>query len=162
MKDREIMNTIPAVTDPISVAQRLVQLTRDSGESYVSKRKIMKLTFYCYAWFLVATENKKSLFEDKPQAWALGPVVPSAYYNWERIISVNNSDEINFHTNVDVDVLIRKVYSIYKELTPEAIVELTHTEVPWIYARKELPLGVKSFQDLSNDVIYDFYSVFLE
>src|SRR5438132_9115459 len=39
--------------------------------------KLQKLVYYCQAWSLVWDE--KSLFPEKIQAWANGPVVPDLY-----------------------------------------------------------------------------------
>lgn len=39
--------------------------------------KLQKLVYYCQAWSLVWTESP--LFDDRIEAWANGPVVPSLY-----------------------------------------------------------------------------------
>jgi uncharacterized phage-associated protein len=60
-----------------AVANRFLELAAHAGKS-LTPLQLIKLTYLAYAWNLELTG--KRLFEEQPQAWQYGPVIPSLYH----------------------------------------------------------------------------------
>lgn len=148
---------LPVVSSYEEVAKYLIFLSKQDTTSAVSQTKIQKLAYYCYSWFLVMTENKERLFEERPQAWVFGPVIEPLYDNWD-VISLSVDD--NYATSIEVSLrnFIELVHAKYDVLDKYELVELTHQERPWISARDGLNVFEASHSELSDEEIYAFYS----
>ena len=133
----------------------------------VSPLKMQKLVYYAYSWTLV--KNKERLFEEKIQAWPSGPVVPSLYkelkgYGSAPIgsdyLGVKNEKELEpvfSKFSDEVKATLDKVYEDYMTKTAFELVALTHSENPWIEARKGLSPTESSNKIISDDSIIQQY-----
>lgn len=145
-------------TDIRTVARSLIGLSKKGNPNDFSKTKIFKLSYYCYAWYLVASDKKSRLFDEKIEAWAYGPGMDYLYDNWESIL--NDTDPIILRD--EVEELIQEVYKTYGGLSKHEISELSHSERPWIEARKNLPPNEPSKEAISDDTIYTYYTELYE
>lgn len=104
----------------------------------VSTWKLQKLCFYAQAWALAWHDNEP-LFNEDFEAWANGPVC-RALYNEHRGMYMIQEDQLS---GGDIKNLsesqvedIDAVLEFYGEKEPYWLREQTHSEEPWINARK--------------------------
>lgn len=125
----------------------------------VTDKKLQKLMYFAYAWYLVffnesANKIENRLFDEHFEAWVHGPVLPALYQDVKEF----HSDDIpknyfeKYRERFSTDTLnlfeqIKKVYGAYNGNQLESIV---HQEDPWIHARK----GCSSYE-ICNNIITD-------
>lgn len=132
----------------------------------VTDKKLQKLMYFAYAWYLVffnesANEIENRLFDEHFEAWVHGPVLPALYQDVKEF----HSDDIpknyfeKYRESFSTDTLnlfeqIKKVYGAYNGNQLESIV---HQEDPWIHARK----GCSSYEICKNIImdgeIFSYY-----
>lgn len=118
----------------------------------VTPLKLQKLLYYSQVWYFVKHGNK--LFIDDIKAWMYGPVVPDV---WATYKYVRNSDIIpssnNNITYLDPNVKdhLYEVWSAYGHLSGAQLVDLTHSEKPWLNSRQ----GILNYQPSNNTIIID-------
>jgi uncharacterized phage-associated protein len=120
--------------------------------------KLQKLLYYCQAWSLVWDE--KPLFDNKIQAWVNGPVLPSVY-NFHRGQYFVSDADFTFacgELNVEQIKTIDAVLGFYGDKSAQWLIELTHSEKPWIDARKGLAPGERGNSEITHAAMADYYS----
>ncbi len=137
----------------------------------VSPKKLQKLVYYVEAWHLVHLHSE--LIDENFEAWVHGPVVPELYqdlkkfgYNDIQIINDENDSsderiqEIAKENNLNEDQieLIYSVLNKYGNLSSFELEMLTHSEQPWIEARKGFPPHERCTNIISKDRMKEFYS----
>jgi len=124
----------------------------------MSAMKLQKLVYYSQAWSLVWDDTP--LFDDEIQAWAHGPVVPSLYAKHRGQFTLQNTwaggDASNLRKN-EMET-IDAVLSAYGHLTAGQLSALTHSEDPWIIARKGLPPGARGEEVIEHSDMAEFYA----
>ena len=133
---------------PSDVAKYFLLRTEEDGE-LVSPLKMQKLVYFAYAHHLA--ETKKRLFNEKIEAWPLGPVVRSLYDELKKYGSspidvkqytgiTSSAQATKFVSIFDKDTLgvLNKVYDGYQTFTPFELVTLAHRENAWLKAREGL------------------------
>lgn len=126
----------------------------------MTHKKLQKLCYYAYAWYLVLRGER--LFEERFQAWVHGPVSPLLYkkYKGHGWNPIPPEDEPFLQSEV-IEVL-EEVYRTYGEFTGDDLESLTHSELPWIEARGDLPKYEPSNTYLSDETIKEYYSQLYE
>lgn len=151
---------------PSDVAKYFLYRAVQDGE-LVSPLKMQKLVYYAYSWTLV--KNKKKLFNEKIEAWPSGPVIPSLYQELknygsapidEKYLGVKSEAGLGavfskFPT--DIKDTLDVVYENYMTKTAFELVTLTHSEKPWVEARKGLSVTERSNKAISDDLIIKQY-----
>jgi len=122
----------------------------------ISTWKLQKLVYYTQAWHLVWAE--KPLFQDRIEAWANGPVVPTLYSQHRGHFSVStwrkgDVDKLTTRERRTID----RVLKSYGSLTGQQLVWLTHNEPPWIDARGGLSATEPSHTQITTAAMADFY-----
>ena len=138
-------------------ARDVAQYIRDKF-SELSTIKLQKLVYYCKAWSLVWDEDP--IFPEDFEAWANGPVVPDLYqahkgcfFCPEKIDGADvNRLESRQKENIDI------VLNSYGDKSPQYLVALTHSEKPWIDARKGYQAGERCNEIIPTDAIAEYYS----
>lgn len=128
----------------------------------MSTMKLQKLVYYSQAWSLVFDDRK--LFEDDIEAWANGPVVRSLFkaHQGEYMVDeafCKHGDSSNL--DADAKATIDEVLRAYGELSANDLISLTHSERPWIEARKGVPEFAASDAVISTDTMQEYYSAML-
>ncbi len=104
----------------------------------ISTWKLQKLCYYAQAWTLAWHENKP-LFDEDFEAWANGPVCRDLYSEHRGLYMVQEDElrrgDKRILTEDQVDD-INTVLEFYGEKEPYWLREQTHSEDPWIEARK--------------------------
>lgn len=158
-----VINSSSAIT--ISTVETIAQwfLYR----SPMSNKKLQKLCYYAYCWFIVFhndIESAKSseivtLCLDKFQAWIHGPVCPKLYYKyrgngWADIPQCKVRPQLA----QDVENLLEQVMDAYGGLSADQLEVLSHTEKPWQNARIGLGRGEACTNEISPYDILLYYS----
>lgn len=104
-----------------------------------STMKLHKLLYYCQAWSLVWDETP--LFTEQIEAWANGPVVRELFNYHRGLFSLSFEDfSIGNYTKLTdcQKETIDMVLKFYGDKSPQWLIDQTHSESPWIKARKGL------------------------
>ena len=129
------------------------------SELYLSNKKLQKLVYYAYVWYLVKNNNsniiKNKLFESKIEAWVHGPVCPKLYYAY------NNNTIRDYNVrNIDHDTkkLLEMILAVYGKYNGDTLESFTHREMPWKKAREGYATLERCAQKIEDKDIYEFYS----
>ena len=125
---------------------------------HVSTMKLQKLVYYSQAWNLVWDE--KPLFNSPIEAWANGPVVRELYRQHRGNFTADKEMFPGDSTRLTVDEkeTIDAVLDAYGRLSGQQLSDLSHSERPWREAREDVEDGASSTNEVSQDVMQDFYS----
>ena len=155
--------------NPKDVVKYLLYRYSFDGEP-ITNLKMQKLLYYVYVWNLVL--NKERCFEEKFQAWPNGPVLPSVYQNLKfygaaplgtDFLEVKTPTLEEYEATLkkslgdDLVNVIDQVYEKYGIRTAFELVALTHNELPWTKARKDLDGSEKTTNEISDTDILKFY-----
>ncbi len=124
---------------------------------HCSNKKLQKLCYYLYAWYLTVYNKKVS--DVNFEAWVHGPVCPEIYnkykvYGWYNIPKFEGvlfiSEEIYNFSN--------KIINYYSKYNADELEELSHKEAPWLCARHDLKPYENSNETISDEEIIKYYS----
>ena len=140
----------------------LSKIDENKGDT-ISPLKLQKLVYYAQAWHF--TLFSQPLFEEPIQAWVNGPVVPSLYSRFAYVTKHMNIDieksgftitEFPEHT----DKMLNEICQIYGERSGSYLENLTHSEQPWIKARRSLPPFAICKEEITLESMREYYSQF--
>jgi uncharacterized phage-associated protein len=109
--------------------------------------QLQKLLYYAQSWHLVW--EGKPLFPEPVQAWTAGPVVPQA---WQA------KEPAHFEITASERASIDAVLDYYGKQYGAALSQLTHTEAPWIEARRGLPAVARSSKEIPRSRMRSYYT----
>lgn len=139
----------------VDVAQQILRMTGG-----VTTMKLQKLVYYCQAYHLVA--NRTPLFGDRIEAWPNGPVIPTlfSYHRGRFIITADDLPNANrpLALSEAERASIKRVIVVLGHWTSEQLIQLTHSESPWINARAGLEPWARSNREISQSFILNCYS----
>jgi uncharacterized phage-associated protein len=143
-----------AETTAREVADYMIAFSHDHGDP-VSNLKLQKLLYYAQAWFLAL--HDKPLFGERLEAWVHGPVVPPVYgdfkaYSWQPI-QVSTTPEVGDLLRAHLD----EVMDVYGGMSAYDLEKLTHSEEPWLKARRGIEMDQPSNAVISHDDMRTFY-----
>jgi len=118
--------------------------------------KLQKLVYYAQAWSLVWDET--ALFGEHIEAWANGPVIPALYdcHKGEfKLCALSLGDPNNLSDN-ERDT-VDKVLEFYGDKSSQWLSDLTHREDPWLDARRGIPTGQRSNQEITLASMMEYY-----
>jgi uncharacterized phage-associated protein len=171
MTDRDIdsVDAYPADNNAITpqdIAAYFLMRSAFDGD-LITPLKMQKLVYYAYAWTLAIEHTR--LFQDKFQAWPNGPVIPDLYQQLKRYgaspIAIdfagvgNESVQKQLMDKIPVAVrdVLDEVYETYMPLTAFELVSLTHNELPWKNARKDVAPTERSDNYITDEDILKQY-----
>ncbi len=125
---------------------------------HMSTMKLQKLIYYSQAWSLVWDE--KPLFNSRIEAWANGPITRDLYDHHRGHFTANvemfPGDSANL--TQDEKETVNVVLDAYGHLNGQQLSDLSHSERPWREAREGIANGAYSNNEVSQEVMQDFYS----
>ncbi|MDF3310948.1 DUF4065 domain-containing protein [Rhodococcus sp. T2V] len=134
-------------------------ILREHGE--MTAMKLQKLVYYSKAWHLVWEDS--SLFSERVEAWANGPVVPVLYQKHRTKFMVRAED-----IQGDPDALtteerdsVRAVLRHYGDMKAAQLSDLTHRETPWRAARGDAPAGAFCQTEITEVSMSEYYASLL-
>lgn len=120
----------------------------------MSHKKLQKLCWYAYSWdrFINYNAEKSKLDEtfiknERVEAWVHGPVFPNLYDN----VRYNNQTKIksaSSNLSNEFNTFLTKIYETYGSYTGEELESISHQELPWINARK----NINNFERCNNEM----------
>lgn len=150
----------PEKTDSVNcfhVADYFINVANDSGD-FISNLKLQKLVYYAQAWHL-ALEGKP-IFNEEIQAWVHGPVIPSLYCKY-RHFKYHPIDQKN-NKNLPIDSKLRgfldNVCEAYMTQDAYALELMTHSEEPWINARRGIPADQNCDNIITLESMKEYYA----
>lgn len=158
---------IEPITLATYVMHRYKSLRRASDLQHL---KLQKLLYYIQAWHL--TMFDEPLFEEDFQAWLHGPVLPSVWDKFKdldrplagiNLKTVTRDDAKAAEKTVQsllVPDQIQLIDDVLKEYGPVSGYDLellTHSEDPWMNARKGVPPLAPSKKKISKEDMRTFY-----
>jgi uncharacterized phage-associated protein len=121
--------------------------------------KLHKLLYYCQAWSMVWSE--KPIFQEKIEAWSNGPVIKELFHFHKGSYSIHYNDLTNGNEKLlseNQKGIVDDVLEFYGDKDPQWLIELTHSEDPWIEARRGLSLNERGNNEITLDSIQHYYS----
>lgn len=130
----------------------------------INSKKLQKLLYYAQAWYL--TFRDEPLFNEDIYAWVYGPAVKSIYLKYKKygFDRINEPVNIKFIYTIPDDVkgILNSVWDNYGKFDADYLVMLSHSETPWIEARKGLQPTDSSDNIISLEAMKEYYSKKLE
>ncbi len=127
----------------------------------VTTMKLQKLTYYCQAWSLVWDD--KPLFDEEFEAWANGPVCKVLFDKHKGQFSISDASIFAAYKSgdefsADEKDTMDSVIDFYSDKTPHWLSDLTHSELPWIEARKGCRDGEYCSNIINKETMRQYYS----
>lgn len=136
-----------------------------SKSNTVTNKKLQKLVYYAYSWYLVfnnesANNIELRMFENKFEAWVHGVVYPELYATYKKYGSGNIPLYVGTLQDFSVDDLdvLNQVLDVYGKFSGNELESICHQESPWKEARKGLPMYEPSNELISDKAIFECYS----
>lgn len=130
----------------------------------MSAMKLQKLCYFAYGYHL-AWEDR-SLFPERFEAWANGPVAPDLYTRHRGRFELESGDIAGDPSALDdderesVDVVLEnmRAYSAHE------LSDMTHRQGPWVHARSRAQVQDldRSTEPLLDEDIADFFGALVE
>ncbi len=111
--------------------------------------QLQKLAYYAQAWSLAW--DGRPLFNERIEAWRMGPVVPALRFRRDD----GDPNALDEKTKATVDAIIE----FYGKHHGQALADMTHNETPWAEAWEKRPAGANSCDEvISHDAMRRFYT----
>lgn len=136
-----------------------------SNVENVTNKKLQKLVYYAYSWFLVfnnetADRIDVKFFDANFEAWVHGAVSPELYNRYKKLGSANipkyNGKLADFSDD-ETDIL-EQVKSVYGGFNGNELEYICHQETPWKNARKHISTYEPSKELIKDKDIFEYYS----
>ncbi len=137
----------------LQVAEYVIEYSTSNGTP-VSNLRLQKVLYFIQAEFMVS--KNVACFNDKIEAWDLGPVIPTVYRKYKvfgasSIPVVNNVSFDNGITSDDIKTISQTVDQCNRYST-SALVEITHNQEPWIKAYNSI-----FSKEISPNSLYEYF-----
>jgi uncharacterized phage-associated protein len=130
-------------------------ILKQHGE--LSAMKLQKLVYYSQAWNMVWADNV--LFENRIEAWKDGPVCPDLWKEHANSFRVTDIAKGNPETlNERERRSINNVLDFYGKESAQWLSDLTHSEDPWLDARRHSAPGERSNAEITPASMMRYYS----
>jgi uncharacterized phage-associated protein len=120
-------------------------------------KKLQKLCYYAQAWHLALLN--KPLFDNSFEAWIHGPVCPELYHQYKDFgwCLIPKTSSVPSNIAEESIEILDAVYDAYGKLSGDDLEFLTHSEKPWIEARKGLNEWEPSHNIIKEDTMAKYY-----
>jgi len=145
-----------AITNAQAVADYFLWMAKESGDLLTNK-KLQKLLYYAQGWYLAI--HDEPLFDDDFQAWIHGPVQRGVWdrfreHGWNPLPS---PVEIEPEIDPKVKSHLEELMVAYGGISAFELVQMTHSERPWLEARGSLPFDTPSSAMISKETMRAFF-----
>lgn len=121
----------------------------------VKQTALHKLLYYTQAWSLAW--DGVVLFPDKIEAWKQGPVIRDVWEKNQRQWPFDDLGDLN-KVQPDAQGVIGAVLDFYGHMPVATLVERTHSEQPWLEARRGLGPCASSTNAVERSAMRIFYA----
>lgn len=123
----------------------------------MSAMKLQKLVYYSQAWHTVWAD--KALFRHKIEAWKDGPVCPALWREHANQFRVSGLDQGNQNAlDARERRTVKQVLDFYGKHSAQWLSDLTHSEDPWLDARRNTRLGERSNAEIKTQAMQRYYA----
>lgn len=139
--------------DAIDVAKYVINHEIDMSRN-ISNLRLQKLLYFVQAKFLC--EVGEPCFVDDIEAWQFGPVVPSVYYAFKSYAGLDIFDR-QFGGNISAkdSAIINNIIDYCASYPTFQLVEITHAQLPWINARRNIMSNIITQESIKNYFMRD-------
>ena len=130
----------------------------------VTNKKLQKLVYYAYAWFLVfnnkiAEDIELRFFDAHFEAWVHGAARPELYDKYKEYGSSNIQKYVGELADFSADELevLNQVCDIYGKYNGNELESICCQEDPWKNARKDLNNYELSTNKITDSDIFNYY-----
>lgn len=126
-------------------------MKEDLWSAKVDHLKLQKLLYFAQAVNLAV--NDEALFDEKIEAWPLGPVVPDVYQEFKQHGSewISRDHGSCDGITAETEEFLRQIWLEFGKYTSAQLVDLTHKHAPWRDAKQS---GSKLISEESMKVFY--------
>ncbi len=121
--------------------------------------RLQKLVYYAQACHLA--RHPTPLFGSPIKAWANGPVVPSLYHAHKGAFSVASVGGNPLRLSEAEQESVALALRLYGGHDSTWLVNQTHSEPPWVEARKGVPPGANASPGIDTESMRAYYSTIL-
>lgn len=123
----------------------------------LSAMKLQKLVYYSQAWSTVWDD--RTLFPERIEAWANGPVVPELYQRHRGQFEIRewphgDPGRLDEEARATVDAVLE----YYGPRNAQTLSDMTHSEDPWRLARVGVPDGERGNSVITPASLSEYYS----
>jgi uncharacterized phage-associated protein len=142
----------------IDIARFLIRLAHTEPEpEFVSHMRLQKLLYYVQGWSLATRSDP--MFLSMIQAWVHGPVVYDVYKAFRAYDDQPIPDSESADTLPDDDrAFVTSIWAHYKAFSASELRRMTHSEMPWLAARGDLPPTERADAEISHQSMMDWFS----
>ena len=149
------------------ISDFFISLSNDT-QNLITNLKLQKIMYYAQAWHLTITGER--LFDGEFEAWVHGPVLTTLYNDYKGFgwhpIEREDLEEGSFNklrNNIDLKTLeiLDEVIDEYFGLSAYELERLTHSEDPWVKARKGKLPDEPSQDIIKDEWMKDYYTKYL-
>ncbi|MEX1014742.1 MAG: type II toxin-antitoxin system antitoxin SocA domain-containing protein [Candidatus Paceibacterota bacterium] len=145
-------------TKSIKVAEYFVKKNEEDQKG-LDPKKIQKLVYYAQAWNLVV--NGEKLYSDRIKAWIHGPAIPRVWHAFKEFNFYASHPEFlekDFSVFTDEEKrVLEAVWEIYGKYDGNYLEALTHEELPWQEARRDVSPSEASSNTISTALMQRYY-----
>lgn len=131
----------------------------------ITNKKLQKLTYYAYSWYLVFNNESvddlsNRFFENKFEAWVHGAIYPDLFHKYKEYGSScipMYKGKVAVFSPDDVDVL-NQTWEVYGKYNGNELESICHQESPWINARGSLARWEPSTEAIKDEDIFECYA----
>lgn len=139
--------------DALTVAEYVIKYSTLSGMP-VSNLRLQKVLYFIQAEFMVSTNSE--CFNDRIEAWDLGPVVPTVYRKYKVFgassIPIDSSKDAERIINSKDRKMMNETINHCNKYSTSTLIEITHNQDPWIKARNSCFSKV-----ISPESLYEYF-----
>lgn len=124
---------------------------------------LQKALYYTQGFYYAFTGS--FLFTDDCEAWVHGPVYREIYYRYStyRFNPIEGNDEFDVSVFTDAEkAVIDNVIQNYCCYSGKILERFTHSEIPWIKTRDDLPATAHSNRIISKELIGEYFTAVKE
>lgn len=124
----------------------------------ITNKKLQKLAYYAQAWNLVLN-NGSPLFDDPIEAWMHGPAIRALWHKYrENGFSPIAAKPKTPTFSDDESFVLSEVWRVYGRHDADYLEALTHSEEPWLNARRGLDASDSSSIVIDINQMKDYYT----
>jgi uncharacterized phage-associated protein len=118
---------------PTTIANYFIK--KHCDDTQLTPMKLIKLVYIAYGWYLALSDGEE-LVDEKPQAWNLGPVMPSLYHNLKHYGGNKVNEPIPLFKNEEISdndvAFLNSIWNKYGKYNGIELSAITHTNgTPW-------------------------------
>lgn len=146
-------------TKAIDVAQYLIYLAASESEpEFLTHMRLQKLLYYVQGWSLAL--HNRSMFRERIEAWAHGPVVRDLYSCFADFGEKPIPPEgmlVSGRLSQGDRQFIQSVWEAYKAYSSSSLRVMTHNEAPWREARGRCGPADRCTNEITRAAMRSFF-----